>query len=93
MSNDIGMHNYIDFIRMLIAVFITVVMQLVFCGFILGMVNELANVGFVSKDTVKSLNWVTLAVSILLLLLDTYLLTFHIYLISKNTSTYKHIRK
>ena len=46
-----------------------------------------------SKGSLKALNWTTLAVSFILLLLDTYLLTFHIYLICKNTSTYKHIRK
>lgn len=34
-SNDIGMHNYIDFIRMLVAVFATVILQLILCAFTL----------------------------------------------------------
>ena len=92
-SNDIGMHNYIDFIRMLIAVLFTVFMQLIFCSYALATINISVSVGLMSKGSLKALNWTTLVVSVILLLLDTYLLTFHIYLICKNTSTYKHIRK
>ena len=90
-SNDIGMHNYIDFIRMLMAVLATVILQFIFCAYLLTTASE--KPGLMSKGSFKALNWTTLAVSIILFLLDTYLLTFHIYLICKNTSTYKHIRK
>ena len=92
-SNDIGMHNYIDFIRMLTSVLLTVIMQLVFCSYTLATISVSDSVGLMSKGSLKALNWTTLVVSLILLLLDTYLLTFHIYLICKNTSTYKHIRK
>lgn len=40
----------------------------------------------------KTLNWVALGVSGLLLLSDIYLLCYHVMLISKNTTTYKYIR-
>ena len=88
------MHNYIDFIRMLMAVLLTVIMQLVFCSYSLAYVaTEPVDIGLMSIGSLRALNWTTLAVSIILLLLDTYLLTFHIYLMCKNTSTYKHIRR
>lgn len=76
---------------MLTAVFITVIMQLVFCAYVIATASETP--GLMSQGSLKALNWVTTVVSIILLLLDTYLLTFHVYLICNNTSTYKHIRK
>jgi len=88
LSNDIGMHNYIDFIRMLMAVLITVIMQLVFCSYLIVKLDYLTSVGIMSKGSLRSMNWATMAVSIVLFLMDSYLLTFHIYLICKNTSTY-----
>ena len=87
-SNDIGMHNYIDFIRMLTAVLATVIMQLIFCSYSLATLKATVSVGLMSKESLAALNWTTLAVSIILMLLDTYLLIFHVYLICKNTSTY-----
>ena len=82
------MHNYIDFIRMLTAVLATVIMQLIFCSYSLTTLNDTVSVGLMSKESLAALNWTTLAVSIILMLLDTYLLIFHVYLICKNTSTY-----
>lgn len=91
------MHNYIDFIRMLVAVFVTFLLQLVLCSYTLALLNrnvdtEAFEIGLMSKESLIALNWTTLAVSIILILLDSYLLIFHIYLMCKNLSTYKHIR-
>ena len=94
-SNDIGLKNYIDFIRMLTAVFCTVIFQFTLCVYTLATLKDIpdeAEVGFMSHKSLASLNWTTLAITVILGILDTYLLTFHIFLISKNTSTYKHIR-
>ena len=46
-----------------------------------------------SSSSLKALTIVTLVVTVILFLLDFYLLTFHMYLIHHNISTYKHIRK
>ena len=45
-----------------------------------------------SVNVFITLNWVAFGVSTLLLFADIYLLTYHVMLISKNTTTYKYIR-
>ena len=103
-SNDIGLHNYIDFMRMLIAVFFTMMFQIIYCAYTLANISDKdyikhdkdeteKMVGLMKVDSLVALNWVTIAVSICLILLDFYLLTFHFYLINNNLSTYKHIRQ
>lgn len=99
-SNDIGLHNYAPFIRMLIAVFLTISLQLAFCAqtlsFLdsqLGEANDEFEIGLLTKYSMKVLTIVTLVVTLVLFLMDSYLLIFHIYLMCKNTSTYKHIRR
>ena len=96
MSNDIGLHNYLDFIRMLSAVFCTVICQFTLCVYTLVTLKDIqveAEVGFMSHKNLASLTWTTLAITVILAILDTYLLTFHVFLICKNTTTYKHIRR
>ena len=98
-SNDIGLHNYAAFMRMLIAVFATVVTQLAFCIYVLLIIDHKvpdiseAQIGFVSRNKLRVLTIVTLTIVVILLLLVTYLLTYHAWLICHNTTTYKHIRQ
>ena len=103
-SNDIGLHNYIDFIRMLTAVFFTIVFQLIFCAYTLANISDKTYidhdedddekmVGLMKVDSLVALNWATIVLSNCLIILDSYLLCFHFYLIKKNLSTYKHIRR
>ena len=95
-SNDIGLHNYIEFIRMLSSVMATIVSQIVFSAYSLFYLYDLPDevkIGFSTKEDLLYLVWTTLALVVCLFVLDTYLLSFHIFLISKNTTTYKHIRK
>ena len=49
-------------------------------------------VGYIVRKDLRILTIFTLAVTIVLMILVTYLLTYHIYLIKKDTTTYKHIR-
>ena len=90
--------------RMLISVFFTIVFQIVFCAYTIANISDKdyinhekdddeKMVGLMKIDSLVALNWATIALSICLILLDFYLLTFHFYLIRKNLSTYKHIRR
>ena len=90
--------------RMLLSVFFTIVFQIVFCAFTLANISDKdyinhakdddqKMVGLMKIDSLVALNWATIALSICLIILDFYLLTFHFYLIRKNLSTYKHIRR
>ena len=45
------------------------------------------------KKDFAIINWVTLAVCLIVLVLNLYLLMFHMDLIKRNTTTYKHIRQ
>lgn len=96
-SNDIGLHNYIDFMRMLTAVLFTFIFQIAFCVYTLCELSDIPDeteIAFgASRGDLNILTWVTLIVTAILLLLDTYLILFHFFLICKNTSTYKHIRR
>ena len=49
-------------------------------------------IGFMPSGSFIILNWVTLGVSTLLLLADVYLVSYHVMLICKNTTTYRYIR-
>ena len=96
-SNDIGLSNYIDFMRMLTAVLFTVLFQIAFSVYtlcVLADVPDEVEIGSLgaSRRNLNILTWVTVSVTVILLILDTYLLSFHVYLVCKNTSTYKHIR-
>ena len=95
-GNDIGLHNYGGFMRMLIAVLCTVLLQIGLLSFALirayQTAEEDSEIGFMSVGGFKTLNWVAIGVSSLLLLADIYLLSYHVMLISKNTTTYKYIR-
>ena len=95
-SNDIGLHNYIDFMRMLTAVFFTVISHFTLCVYTLATLKNISNeayVGYMTRKSLESLNWATIAILVILAILDTYLLIFHVYLICINTSTYKHMRR
>ena len=97
-SNDIGLSNYHMFIRMLVALLATVLIQIAFIVRNLvrleledGSLRDSA-VGFIKRNEFKVLNWCALAVCIILLTLNGYLFSYHVYLICRNISTYKHIR-
>ena len=95
-SNDIGLHNYAAFIRMLMAAFSTLVIQISYSAytinFLAGIVDEI-EVGFMTRYNLHILNVVTLVTSGILQLLIVYLLTYHVWLMCNNTTTYKHIRR
>ena len=93
-NNDIGLHNYAAFLRMLSALIITLLIQIGFsiyaiCGAI---PDDIEHVSFLDRTDYMVINYVTLGVAIVILALDTYLLLFHISLIRRDTTTYKHIR-
>lgn len=98
MSNDIGLHNYAAFIRMLIAVFFTLYIQIAFCSYAINfMATELSDIdaieaGLITLLDLHNLNVVTFVISGILLLMTVYFLTYHIWLMCNNTTTYKHIR-
>ena len=46
-----------------------------------------------SSEAFSVLNWITVCISAVLLLMDTYLLGFHIFLICRQTSTYKYLKE
>lgn len=97
-NNDIGLHNYAAFMRMLFAVFLTCVTQIGLCIYTLVFIKrevpdrDDVKVGYIVRKDLRILTIFTLAVTIVLMILVTYLLTYHIYLIKKDTTTYKHIR-
>ena len=94
-SNDISLHNYIEFIRMLIGLLATMVFQIILCIYTLVYIWDIpttVEVGLMSKKHLVSLTVATLVLSSFIFLMDTYLLSFHIYLICKGMSTYKYIR-
>ena len=49
-------------------------------------------ISFISRDSLIILNWVTISLCILILIVDVYLISYHIMLIRKNMTTYKYIR-
>ena len=100
-SADIGLLNYIDFLRMLLGVLATVLVQ---CGLAVYTLVEVAaqtrrqgdsglKVGFITVEQLRILAWSSLALSIVAGCLDTYLLVFHYKLIRKNITTLKHLRR
>ena len=98
LSNDIGLHNYAEFFRMLVAVLCTILSQIAFSIYTLVFAYRIdsdddAEIGFMTRSSMIALTWVNLVVCLILLLLDTYLVTYHTYLICNNLTTYKHIRK
>lgn len=103
-NNDIGLHNYASFLRMLVCLFITLVSQMVFEVYAIwfafsienrkvgGAIQE-ANVGFMAKNDFLILNSITCFTIGIIIIFDCYLFIFHLYLISKNITTYKYIRR
>ena len=95
MSNDISLHNYIDFIRMLLGLLATMIFQLTLCIYTLVYIWDFPSnveVGLMTKKQLVSLTIATLILSTFIFFMDIYLLSFHIYLICKGMSTYKYIR-
>lgn len=95
-SNDIGLHNYIDFVRMLGFVGCVGLLQFGLCIYTLVHIKGLEGdfqMGLMHKKSLKALTWITLVCCVIICILDAYLLTYHIYLIYNNLTTYKHIRK
>ena len=98
-SNDIGLSNYHGFMRMLIAVLFTVLLQIamvtvaIFTAFDARESFLLTDeIGFMPSSAFIILNYVTAGLMALLLAADIYLISYHTMLICKNTTTYRYIR-
>lgn len=100
-NNDIGLQNYAAFLRMLSFLMLTLITQLAFASYVLVYVSKLdsgngltdsVQIGFMSGQDLAALNFTTIVIVLVLMTLDTYLICFHVKLISKNLTTYKHIR-
>ena len=81
---------------MLLGLMATLVFQIVLCIYTLVYIWEIpatVEVGLMSKKHLVSLTVATLVLSTFVFFLDTYLLSFHIYLICNGMSTYKYIRR
>ena len=84
-SNDIGRSNYIEFLRMLIFVIITLVLQITLCVFAINL-SEVDD-SIMDFQELIVLNYVTIFTCAFFLLLVSWLLCFHCYLIRKNITT------
>ena len=100
-NNDIGLHNYADFLRMLLFLLATLIVQLGFTGYTMWLVppdsalgEEISlSFGRFKRQSLTILSAVTIFVSGALLILDLYLLCYHLKLICRNTTTYRYIRE
>ena len=79
---------------MLIALLVTLVIQICFTAnaIWIALPADAEKVGFLVRQDYLIMNYVTFGVAIIILFLDSYLLLFHIWLIRRDTTTYKHIR-
>jgi len=79
---------------MLIAVLVTMLLQVSFGVYALSSTlhSTEEKVGFMTRSGLKIINWATLVLALIVVLLSTYLLWYHYGLIRLNTTTYKYIR-
>ena len=94
-SNDIGRLNYIIFIRMLICVAFTLIIQVCFCIFVVKICNDAIDnkLNDVNYLGLNILNYVTLGLVALFLILVLYLICFHFHLMRQNMTTLKYLRR
>ena len=90
-SNDIGTLNYASFIRMLIATISTLLLQLVLTITVLSH-NFVPREDIPDTQLLLIINYVTLAVCIILLLPLLILFSFHAYLIKHQMSTLEFLK-
>ena len=94
-NNDIGESNYTLFLRLLILVILTLTAQSTICIFSMTTADQLfldSSESLISFDRLIILNGFTLVFAQIFLALITYLLFFHIWLIRRNLSTFKHLK-
>ena len=78
-SNDIGLHNYAFFIRMLIFVFVTALTQASLSVYAItySLQTNRDTLGFITTTSFLALNWATLVIAIFALIFAAHLLLFH----------------
>ena len=99
-ANDIGLHNYTTFLRMLVYVIITLSLNIFLCILAVSLLTPSGTQDyesdsvliFVDSSDLKVLNFVTLGVAIVFLGFTLFLLCFHTYLIRNNLSTVQYLR-
>ena len=96
-GNDIGLHNYASFMRMLISVYLMILTEIGFIIYTIYVAYDMKDANLTGNSMLKEdifivVNWICLVVCAILSMLSTYLLSYHIYLVCNNTTTYKHIR-
>ena len=91
-SNDIGGKNYKDFVRMLVSVMATLLVQLTTISIHLVALSKTEESQLDNRKVYLVTSIVSIVLSVLLCLADIYLLSFHVYLITQHLSTYKYIR-
>lgn len=93
LSNDIGLYNYIDFLRLLLAVITTNILQLAFCTIAISLLSSPSESAASELQLLKILNWLALLQALIMVIFITNLLIFHIFLICTGTSTYKYLKR
>lgn len=94
-NNDIGELNYILFLRLLVFVICTFLVQVVLCTVTLTNTDEIElseDQSFISREQLCILNGFTLAIILVFLGLVTYLFAFHIWLVRNNLTTFKWLK-
>ena len=90
--NDIGRLNYVLFLRMLIFVAITLLLQMILCMITLTCEKKYLEGVFIDPLQLEILNGVTLALDLLFFSLVTYLLIYHAMLMNRNLSTFQYMQ-
>ena len=95
LGNDIGLYNYVDFLRMLLAILLACFAQIALSMYTLAKLQE-AHEDHKNNEFSISLNvltWLNLVLTLSTFILDVNLLIFHLYLICTGQSTYRYIKR
>lgn len=91
-SNDIGEHNYLQFMRMLLWVILTLTLNVILCITTFSVGEDNLRSDYIEHYELLILNGVTLVVVFLFLGIVIKLFIFHKWLMKENLTTFKHLK-